>query len=69
MVCIRAAEKSYSSAMISVRIMEVQREPGIISRANLRRDDGSDERSRLLMLSCFVGERNDEKVDIAMRHG
>lgn len=43
------------------------REPGIVSRANLRRDNGSDDRSRLLMLSSLEG-RNDEKVDIAANY-
>lgn len=56
--------------MISVRVRGVNsyfREPGIVSRANLRRDNGSDDRSRLLMLSSFAG-RNDEKVDIAVMY-
>ena len=58
---------SYNSVMISIRVRGVNsylREPGIVSKANLRRDNGSDDRSRLLMLSNLEG-RNDEKVDIA----
>ena len=61
---------SYNSVMISVRVRGVNsylRDPGIVSRANLRRDNGSDDRSRLLMLSSLVG-RNDEKVDIAISY-
>lgn len=61
---------SYNSVMISVRVRGVNsylREPGIVSRANLRRDNGSDDRSRLLILSSLEG-RNDEKVDIAANY-
>ena len=61
---------SYNSVMISVRVRGVNsylREPGIVSRANLRRDNGSDDRSRLLILSSLEG-RNDEKVDIVANY-
>ena len=39
------------------------REPGMVSKLNLRRDNGSDDRSRLLMLSSSEGGK-DEMIDI-----
>lgn len=55
--------------MISVRVMGVNsylREPGIVSRANLRRDNGSDDRSRLLMLSSLEGKNDEKEVIVAI---